>query len=109
MSLVQARAVKLSDCLQTTSGKAGVKTAIVQGHGISSVVIQAGDLVVVIDFAATPFSINHRIGDIWYVIHRATIYSLRPSPGAYFNKRAKIWVIWPSTSVFESIILRQGD
>ena len=65
LALVQARSVSVGDCLQTAAGKAPVTaTKMVQGKGIASAVTQAGGLIVVNGIAASPFAVNHRVGEV---------------------------------------------
>ena len=79
MALKQARFVSVGDCLQTTEGKAPVSSVqTVQGKGLSSAVTQAGGLIIVNGIAASPFAVSHRIGEAWYVIHRA-LYAVLPA------------------------------
>ena len=79
LSLVQARAVSVGDCLQTTEGKAPVvATRLVKGKGIRSVVTLAGNLVVINGIVASPFAAQHCIGEAWYSIHRL-VYALLPT------------------------------
>jgi len=79
LPLIQARAVSVGDCLQSTEGRAPViATRVVQSKGIRSLVTLAGNLVVVNGIVASPFAAQHRISEAWYSIHRL-VYSLLPS------------------------------
>ena len=91
LALVQARSVKTGDCLQTLQGKAAV-TAVktMQGRGLGSAVTLAGGLIVVNGFIASPFAVSHRVGEAWYVIHRALHMVLPAALGwSFFQKTSE--------------------
>lgn len=78
LRLVQAKNVNVGECVQTVSGYEVVASnSVVKSEGIYTVVTQDADFVVVNNFVASPFAVNHAVGNAVYSIHRF-VYALAP-------------------------------
>eukprot|EP00607_Mallomonas_marina_P010870 CAMPEP_0182421162 /NCGR_PEP_ID=MMETSP1167-20130531/6414_1 /TAXON_ID=2988 /ORGANISM="Mallomonas Sp, Strain CCMP3275" /LENGTH=349 /DNA_ID=CAMNT_0024598013 /DNA_START=130 /DNA_END=1176 /DNA_ORIENTATION=+ len=78
MSLKMARNVQREECVITTYGeKRVIKTEKHVGKGIYTV-ITTEEYVVVSGFVASPFAMSHRLGNMYYQLHRV-LYHVAPN------------------------------
>lgn len=80
MKLIRANDVPLGSCLATSEGSTEVTAILMtKGYGVYSVVTSHADgLLVVNDFKASSFAINHSLVNAYYHVHRA-LYLFAPS------------------------------
>jgi len=80
LPLVRAASVQTGACVQTVNGQeVVVANNVVQGEGLYTVVTEnKADLVVVNGVVASPFAVNHAVGNAVYTVHRLT-YAVAPA------------------------------
>jgi hypothetical protein len=80
LPLVRAASVQTGACVQTVNGQeVVVSNDVVQGEGLYTVVTEnKADLVVVNGVVASPFAVNHAVGNAVYAVHRLT-YAVAPA------------------------------
>ena len=78
LPLIRAEEVRVGDCVQTVNGNEVVASNyVVQSEGIYTVVVQDAEFVVVNKFVASPFAVNHAVGNSVYNLHRL-VYAWAP-------------------------------
>jgi hypothetical protein len=78
-ALVTAASLKVGNCIQTVAGDDEVVSNVqVAGKGVYTVVTKEDGLLIINGIVASPFAVNHAVGNAYYMLHRA-IYSVAPA------------------------------
>jgi Hint module len=78
-ALKTAASVQVGECVQTVAGEERVVSNVEEaGRGLYTLVTKEDGLLVVNGIVASPFAVNHAVGNTFYQLHRA-VYSLAPA------------------------------